>query len=272
MFAIGDNNPRLHIRRPYVNYTLILLCLFGMALGPVAGQLALVPGELTGAAAVPVEWEGSHWSLRLISYQFLHGGWLHLLGNLIALWVFGDNVEDSMGHARYAIFYLLCGAVGGIAEAAFSSDPSLPVVGASGSIAGVMGAYLLMHPRARIMVLAGMRLPVLLPAGLFVGMWISADVLMMLFDDGTAGIAWWAHLGGFAAGLALLPLMRWRDVALFQPESSYPDVGFLGLQGKLIDLTPKVPLGATLSERMVATLKAVFFFFALSVLVYLFVP
>lgn len=272
MLAIGDNNPLCHIRRPWVNWGLMLLCLLSFGFGPSILDFGFMPAEVSRPTLVPVGWDGAHWSLRLLSYQFLHAGWLHLLGNLIVLWVFGDNVEDALGHTRYAAFFLLCGAGGGMAEAAMASQPGVPVIGASGSIAGVLAAYLLMHPRARILVLAGMRLPLLLPAGLFVGLWIGADVLMVMIDDGSAGIAWWAHLGGFATGLALLPLMRFHDVALFQPETIYPSNGFLGVQGKLIDLTPKLPLGASLSDQVVALLKAALFFLGISVLVYLFVP
>jgi membrane associated rhomboid family serine protease len=262
MLAIGDSNPLRHIRRPYVNYGLMLACVVGFLLPLPIEHLALLPAQVTGSPERPDDfplWPDTHWSWRLLAYQFLHGGWLHLLGNLLMLWVFGDNVEDAMGHARYLGFFLVCGVAGGFAEALFSAHQGLPVVGASGAIAGVMGAYLVMHPRARILVLAGARFPVIVPASVFVGLWIGIDVLMLMLDDGSMLIAWWAHLGGFLAGIALIPWLRWRDVALFQPADSYPEQAFGSANRFLLDLTPRLPAGARLSARAVAGIKAAFF-------------
>src|SRR5690606_11658791 len=153
---------------------------------------------------------------QMITYIFLHAGWLHLAGNMVVLWVFGDNIEDAMRHVLYPVFFVLCGMAGAGTEALFSSTPQVPVIGASGAIAGVMGAYLLLHPRARVLVLAAFRVPVLAPAGVFVGLTVVLDLISALSNtQGAVQVAFWAHLGGFAAGAALICVMRWRDVPLF---------------------------------------------------------
>jgi hypothetical protein len=147
--------------------------------------------------------------------------------------------------------------------------PSVPVVGASGAIAGVMGAYLLLHPRARILVLVAFRLPVIVPASAFVGLSVGIDVMMALFpnDDG-ALVAWWAHIGGFAAGVALIGLFKYRDVPLFQSADAYPEIAFARTNRFLIDLTPKPrPDGtASLSSRIIAGIKVVTFFVIIIIL------
>jgi membrane associated rhomboid family serine protease len=266
VLVIGDNNPLRHIRRPWVNHALIVLCLAGFVLGLSVGHFALLPAEISGLGAVPEDWDGLHWSLRLLSYTFLHADIWHLLGNLIILWVFGDNVEDAMGHVRYAIFFGLCAIGGGLAEALFTASPELPIVGASGAIAGVMAAYLMMHPRARILILAALRFPVIAPASLFVGLSIGFDVLMALFADDTEQVAWWAHIGGFATGMVLLLPFKHRDVALFQPADAYPVECFGGAHRFLLDLSPKTKIGARFSDRAVAAFKIVAFFFLITVL------
>lgn len=267
MLVIGDNNPLRHIRRPWVNHALIVLCVLVFVLGPSVQRFALLPAEISGLGAVPEDWHGLHWSLRLLSYAFLHADIWHLLGNLIILWVFGDNVEDAMGHARYLLFFVLCAMAGGLAEALFTASPELPIVGASGAIAGVMAAYLLMHPRARILILAAFRFPVIAPASLFVGLSVGLDVLMALFADDKQQVAWWAHLGGFGAGMVLLLPLKHRDVALFQPAEAYPVECFGGAHRYLLDLSPKSKIGASLSDRAVAAFKIVAFFLMITVLV-----
>jgi len=147
--------------------------------------------------------------------MFLHGGWLHVGSNMISLWIFGDNVEDRMGHGRYLAFYLLTGYAAGLAEVWISPDSLVPLVGASGAIAGVMGAYLILFPHSRVLVL----IPIFLfieilevPAVLFLGFWFLLQVVGgvgRLADTAvTGGVAFWAHLGGFATGLALVWLFK----------------------------------------------------------------
>ena len=151
--------------------------------------------------------------LTLFTSMFMHAGWLHILGNMLFLWVFGDNVEDALGHVRYLVFYLIAGLAATATQIAFSMDSLVPGIGASGAIAGVMGAYLVMYPRARIAVF----MPLFfflgapyIPAAALIGIWF----LMQLFTGvaslgqaaGDSGVAWWAHVGGFLAGVLLVNL------------------------------------------------------------------
>jgi membrane associated rhomboid family serine protease len=277
MIAIGDDNPLRHVRSAYVNHALIAACVIAFFVVPeTAIEYALLPAQIVGAGGIGPEAGGIPGWATLFTYTFLHAGILHLLGNMVTLWVFGDNVEDALGHVRYLVFFLLAGAAGGLAEAFLTADPGIPVVGASGAVSGVMGAYLMLHPRARIFVLVGFRVPVALPAGIFVGFMIALNLLMALSGDTAAMVAWWAHVGGFAAGMILVGPMRYHDVALFQPAHAYPDQTgrFAFARRFVIDLTPKVVAGVerSMSERVVAVAKALGFFIAIMLVVELFVP
>jgi membrane associated rhomboid family serine protease len=157
--------------------------------------------------------------MTVLTSMFLHGGWLHLLGNLLYLWIFGNNVEDAMGHGRFAIFYLLCGIIAVWAHAGWDPASTVPMIGASGAISGVLGAYLLLYPHARVLVGIPIGLyihPMRLPAVWVLGFWIFLQ-LFSLFFKGDDGVAWLAHLGGFVAGMALIPLFKRRDVTLWAP-------------------------------------------------------
>jgi len=145
-----------------------------------------------------------------LTSMFLHGGWLHIIGNMWALWIFGDNVEDRMGPVRYVIFYLLCGMVAGIVHWYTNPDSTIPTVGASGAIAGVMGAYFFLFPHSRVIVLV----PIFIfpfffevPAVFYLGFWVLSQVFSGTLTLGDArsvgGVAWWAHVGGFSAGIVL---------------------------------------------------------------------
>ncbi len=148
--------------------------------------------------------------VALVTFMFLHGGFLHLLGNMWFLYIFGDNVEDRLGPMRYILFYLLCGLISGISHIVLNAHSTAPTIGASGAVAGVMGAYFLLHPRARILTL----IPIIIipwfveiPAFFFLGFWFVIQVLNASTASGSAGgIAWWAHIGGFACGMVLLKL------------------------------------------------------------------
>ena len=183
-------------------------------LGAIPGNLlgSVVPGTripLGGGAGCLLD-ISPQW-LTALSSMFLHASWFHLLGNLWFLYVFGDNVEDAMGNLRFAVFYLLCGlaAVG----AQVLSDPAstAPLVGASGAIGGVMGAYAVLYPRARVHVLIVLGFyvnRVVVPAYAMLGYWFAMQLLGAALASGQGGVAFWAHVGGFAAGFALLPLFR----------------------------------------------------------------
>ncbi len=151
--------------------------------------------------------------LPLVTCMFLHGGWLHLLGNLLYLWVFGDNVEDRLGHVRFFAFYLLCGIAAGLLQCLFDPASPVPTIGASGAIAGVLGAYLVSFPRARIMTFIPIFfLPwiVEIPAVVFLAVWFLAQFgsgLLSMGRDLNGGVAWWAHVGGFLAGMILAVIL-----------------------------------------------------------------
>jgi len=165
------------------------------------GQLLLRIGE----AGVP-DW------LTLLSCTFLHGGWLHFLGNMLFLWIFGDNVEDRFGRLRFLLFYLGCGAAASAAHLLAQPDSPVPTIGASGAIAGVMGAYLLLYPRARVqmLIVLGFFVDVIvLPAAFFLVYWFVLQLVQGSLDSGSgAGVAWWAHIGGFVVGAIVAAALR----------------------------------------------------------------
>ncbi len=154
---------------------------------------------------------------RLATYMFLHGSVWHLFGNMIFLFVFGDNVEDAMGHVRFIVFYLICGIVAALVHSAVTASPEVPLIGASGAISGVIGAYLMLHPNIRVWVLfpiSNLPFPLRFSAGFVIGVWIFIQIVSALYVAGSA-TAWWAHVGGFFAGVLLVIVMKRRGVRLF---------------------------------------------------------
>jgi membrane associated rhomboid family serine protease len=150
--------------------------------------------------------------------MFLHGGWMHLIGNMLYLWIFGDNIEDSMGHVRFVVFYLLCGVAAVLAQSLPDVHSQIPMIGASGAISGVLGAYLILFPRARVLVMIPLGFVMkahYLPAAVVLGFYFVLQVVMTALSKGGGGVAFAAHLGGFVAGVALIPLFKHRRVALF---------------------------------------------------------
>lgn len=176
---------------------------FEIANGTVPARIpAFLAGYVTFSAAF----------LPLLTSIFLHSGWLHILGNMLFLWIFGDNVEDFFGHIAYLFFYLLCGIGAGLVHILFNLSSHVPALGASGAISGVMGAYTLLYPRARVLTLVFIFL-VPIPAFLFLGYWIVLQFLSGIGAFGTAasgGVAWWAHIGGFLTGMLLTQIWRQR--------------------------------------------------------------
>ena len=149
--------------------------------------------------------------------MFLHGGWLHVLGNMLYLWIFGDNIEDRMGHLRYLLFYMLCGYVATLAHIFTDPLSTMPTVGASGAIAGVLGAYLVLFPRAKVLTL----IPIFffitfirIPAVLFLGFWFVLQIFNGMVS-GSPGIAWWAHIGGFVVGMILVRFLAQKNKYYF---------------------------------------------------------
>lgn len=271
MLVLADSNPVRHIGRAWVNYGIIAICFLVFLIDPDYIAFGFIPAQLSGFESVAYDLGDVPAEARLVSYIFLHGDIFHLLGNMLVLWVFGDNIEDSMGHWRYALFFILCGVAGALGEAMFSVNPDIPVIGASGAVAGVMGAYLLLHPRARVLVLIAFRFPILVPASLFVGLNIATDIVMALFPgEEEAMVAWWAHIGGFSAGMLLVTLMRYRDVDLFQPAHAYPEKAFAPFNRLLIDVSPKPTADGVVARwpiRVVAAMKTIAFFVAIVVIV-----
>jgi membrane associated rhomboid family serine protease len=218
-----DSNPKKHITVQAVTVGLIVVnvAMFLVFQGAVADypdfRLALIPVTLFAEQARPADLIFVPEEVTLLSYAFLHGSWLHLAGNMLFLWVFGDNVEDAMGHVKFLIFYLLCGLAGGLAYAIMTPDPSAPLLGASGATSGVVAAYLMLHPKVKVWVLVTLliKFPFQLPAWVVLGAYVVWNVVMVLGGEAVSQTAWWAHLGGLAAGAVLTPLFKHRDVRLF---------------------------------------------------------
>jgi rhomboid family protein len=172
-------------------------------------EYGLVPARYT-TPGWAVDISRTQMLIDLIAFMFLHGGFLHLLGNMWFLYIFGDNVEDRLGPLRYALFYLVCGLLSGLAQLVINAHSTAPTIGASGAIAGVMGAYFLLHPSAKILTL----IPIIIipwfveiPAVFFLGFWFLIQVFNASAHGGAAGgIAWWAHIGGFVGGMLLLKI------------------------------------------------------------------
>lgn len=232
MFPIRDENPQ--IRVPVVTYALLGLniaawvflqglgsgstllesiCRFGLIPADLLGPLDFI--NLPEQMACPIDGHGN-WS-TVVSSMFMHGGWMHLIGNMWFLWIFGDNVEDAMGHVRFAIFYVLCGLGAAALQVLSDGGSVVPMVGASGAIGGVMGAYIVLYPRVHVhlFVILGFFVTTLaVPAVAMLGYWLLVQLLGGFSSLGATGggVAFWAHVGGFAAG-ALLVLV-FKDEAL----------------------------------------------------------
>ena len=226
-----DENPR--IRPPYITIALIAVTVLVWLIVQGAGtdpaltrsvcELGMIPGEITGrAAGVAIELRtgvacvvGSepHWQ-TVVFTMFLHAGWFHLIGNLWFLWLFGDNVEDALGHAGFLAFYLVCGTAAALVQLAADPASPLPMVGASGAIGGVMGAYIVRYPKAPVRVLVFLFVflfRIRVPAFVMLGYWFALQLLDALPQVGgaTSGVALWAHVGGFATGAAIAGIVRY---------------------------------------------------------------
>ena len=219
MIPLRDDNPTRTV--PFVNYALIVSCvlvfLWQVSLGrhmeASVFAYGLIPDALfDGTHPIPELAVVPAW-LTVFTSMFLHGSWMHLIGNMLYLWIFADNVEDRFGHGRFVIFYLLCGVAAAMAQALPDPESPIPMVGASGAISGVLGAYLLMYPRAHVLVLIPLGVfsqVTRLPALLVLGLWFALQLLSEMLAPEGAGVAFRAHIGGFVAGLVLMPVFRWR--------------------------------------------------------------
>jgi membrane associated rhomboid family serine protease len=219
LVPLYDKDPLERDTVPYVTYGLIalnlLVFLYELGLSADADDVFVVKYGFMAARflADPL---GGGWpaAATLVSYMFLHVGWMHLLGNMLFLFVFGDNIEDAVGHARFLVFYLLCGVAGAFMFMLPNPGSQVLLLGASGAIAGVVAAYLMLRPCAKIEMLIFV-IPVAVDAYLALGGWILLQVWHILASTQN-GTAWWAHGGGILAGALMIPLFRRRDVQLFQ--------------------------------------------------------
>lgn len=223
---LHDGNALRHIERQYVTLLIIAAnCLIWLVMGtpaisePEAVRAAVysygfIPAVVNGYKALPPELAAVPGFATYVTYAFFHGDFMHLAGNMLFVWVFGDNVEDAMGHLRFLFFYLACAAFGAFVHALMDPDSTIPLIGASGAAAGIVGAYLLLHPRIRIWVLALGRIPLRIPAIFVLGAWVAFQ-FWQFFANNDANVSWAAHIGGVVAGLVLIVFMRRPGVHLF---------------------------------------------------------
>ena len=228
MFPIRDDTPRYST--PYITYFIIALnvmaFVFEFSLGlntrafkGLVYQFGVVPRHFELALSGAPSYSLPVLSLTILTSMFLHGGWLHIIGNMWFLWIFGDNVEDYLGHLKFLLFYLASGCAAAIAYILLDASSNQPTIGASGAIAGVMGAYFVLYPRARVLTLVFLVVFVTfwwLPAWVFLGYWFLLQFLSGTAtafggaSQNTGGIAFWAHVGGFVAGILLIKLLPER--------------------------------------------------------------
>ena len=229
MIPLRDDNPTT--TRPLITVGLIaanaLVFLYQLSLGPRAGELFVyqygaIPAAVVGTSSLPPALTAIPPIFSLVTSMFLHGGWMHLIGNMLYLWIFGNNVEDAMGHARFLGFYLLCGLAASLSHILSDVSSAIPSIGASGAISGVLGAYFLLYPRARVLMLVTLGFFIRLmyfPAWIALGFWFLLQLFSSILSGGQAGggVAWWAHIGGFLAGILLVGIFKKRGVRFFNP-------------------------------------------------------
>ncbi|MCI5075307.1 rhomboid family intramembrane serine protease [Oricola sp.] len=221
---LHDANNLKHIKAQYVTLTLIAanvivylivnLNILDGAYAAAVISFGYIPAVVNDVIELPPGYVYIPEEFSLVSYSFLHSDFMHLASNMLFLWVFGDNVEDALGHVRYLVFYAACAAAGALAHGLLLPESTAPLIGASGAISGVIGAYLMLHPKVRIWVLAFGRIPLRLPAFIPLGLWIAYQLvaIVALADE---GVSWAAHVGGFFAGVVLVVVLKRRAVPLF---------------------------------------------------------
>ncbi len=219
MFPIGDDNPTRS--RPVLTIALVGACvavfLYQITLPPAQAEAfvfrwGFIPGDVLGRGGIGPTSEGLPAWTKVFTSMFLHGDFMHIIGNMLFLWIYGNNVEDEFGRVRFLIFYLLCGIAAAATQGITNTASGVPMIGASGAISGVLGAYILMFPHARIRVLVmfGIITIVHLRAVIVIGLWFALQLLNAALTPVSeeGGVAFWAHVGGFVAGCILLPLFR----------------------------------------------------------------
>jgi membrane associated rhomboid family serine protease len=229
VIPLHDDNPTRIT--PFVTIGLIAACtvvfFYQLSLGSRGGELFVyrygaLPAVLFGRESLPSGVAVLPASFSLVTSMFLHGGFLHLIGNMLYLWIFGNNIEDAMGHFRFIVFYLVCGVIAASSHAMTDPGSAVPMIGASGAISGVLGAYLLLYPRAHVLVLIPIWIFIRMfyvPAAFVLGFWFLMQVLLGAgsLGRGGGGVAFFAHIGGFIAGMALIGLFKDKRVRFFNP-------------------------------------------------------
>ena len=227
---LKDNNPLVIIRWQFMTVTLITLNVLvfvvfqsGLVLPHNAAtslNYGMIPATMLDISMSGIHFPEIPGSATLLTYMFIHSGWMHLFSNMAFLWVFGDNIEDAMGHLRFLAFYLLSGIAAAFVYALIARDQFAPLVGASGAVSGIIGAYLMLHPRTRLWVLLFWRIPLKIPALLGLGGWVALQIYSVITSD-SGNVAWWAHLGGVAAGIIMIPLFKHPEVPLFDRDKTH---------------------------------------------------
>ena len=227
---LHDANSLKYIKMQFVTIGLIVantLVYLATAIQPESSAyatvigLSYIPYYALSPENLPPNFASVPEPLTYVTYSFLHGDLFHLGGNMLFLWVFGDNVEDALGHIKYFIFYILCAIAGALFHGLMSPNSQTPLIGASGAIAGIVAAYLVLHPRVKIWVLAFGRIPLRIPAYITLVLWILFQFLMF-FAGGEEQVSWSAHIGGIIAGLVLVFILKRRDVPVFDREVITP--------------------------------------------------
>ena len=228
---IHDANALKHIKVQYVTIGLIVANVIFFFLSVMGSEAEIqatvmgfgyIPAVAFDYAVLPAEYSLVPATATYVTYSFLHGDILHLGGNMLFLWVFGDNVEDALGHWRFLVFYLLCAAAGALLHGILLPESQAPLIGASGAIAGIVAAYLILHPRVKIWVLAFARIPLRIPAWMVLALWIGLQFFMLAFA-GDDAVSWAAHVGGIMMGAGLVLVMRRSGVPLFDREIVTPE-------------------------------------------------
>lgn len=229
MIPLHDDNPTQ--RTPIVTIIFIGICvavfLYQVNLSQHAAELfalqyGAIPVIVFGQASLPEEAVSFPSTLTLVTSMFLHGSWMHLLGNMLYLWIFGNNIEDAMGHTKFVVFYILSGILAALSHAMTDPSSQIPMVGASGAISAVLGAYLLLFPRAHVLVLLPAIGMTRVAAGIVLGIWFVTQLISGGMNVGASGggVAFFAHIGGFIAGMALIGFFKRKDVRFFSPGRS----------------------------------------------------
>jgi membrane associated rhomboid family serine protease len=236
MFPLRDDNPTTIT--PVLTVALIainvLVFMYQVSLGPRGDQRLLyqfgaIPAVVLGEKALPAAVVAVPPVATMFTSMFLHGSIMHLLGNMLYLWIFGNNIEEAMGRVRFLLFYLLTGVIASLAHVLSNPSSTLPSIGASGAISGVLGAYILLYPRARVLTLIFLGFFIRLmyiPAGWVLGIWFVLQLLSgsMAGQGNGGGVAFWAHIGGFVAGMLLVGLFKRREVRFFNPPIYHPSL------------------------------------------------